>query len=84
MVQRGEIADEVGAATYLALDKTRNRLNITLVSEGISRDEAARIGLTATTDYDTALANALKRHGNHARIGVVTHGADIVGAVRPP
>jgi nickel-dependent lactate racemase len=79
MVERGEIADEVAAATYLALDQTRRRIHVTLVSDGISAGEAARIGLTATTDFDGALAAALMRHGDGARIGVVTHGADIMG-----
>ena len=79
MVERGEIADGVAAATCLALDQTRKRVNITLVTDGITDDEAARIGLTAASDFDEALAAALARHGDRARIGVVTHGADIMG-----
>jgi len=79
MVERGEVAAGVAAATYLALDQTRKRVNITLVTEGITEDEAACIGLTATRDFDAALAAALARHGGAARIGVVTHGADVVG-----
>jgi nickel-dependent lactate racemase len=79
MVERGEIADGVAAATYLALDQSRRRIDVTMVSEGISASEAARIGLAATHDFDGALAAALTRHGEQARIGVVTHGADIMG-----
>ena len=79
MVERGEIADGVAAATYLALDQSRRRIDVTMVSEGISASEAARIGLTATRDFDEALAAALSRHGGRARIGVVTHGADSMG-----
>jgi len=82
MVERGEIADEVAAATYLALDQTRRRIHVTMVSDGISAGEAARIGLTATRDFDGALAAALAHHGDGARIGVVTHGADIMGRFR--
>ncbi|MCX8036127.1 MAG: nickel-dependent lactate racemase [Candidatus Sumerlaeia bacterium] len=78
-VARGKIADGVAAATYLALDRTRSRVNVVLVTENISNDEAAEIGLAATPDIHAALAAALKRHGPHARIGVVTHGADIMG-----
>ncbi len=79
MVTRGQIADGVAAATYLAFDRTRARVNIALVTERIANDEAAEIGLTATPDIHAALASALERHGPHARIGVVTHGADIMG-----
>ena len=79
MMDRGEISDEVGAATCLAWDQTRKRINVTFVSEGIIEPEAAKIGATATPDFDHALADALARHGDRARIGVVTHGADIMG-----
>lgn len=80
-VAQGAIANEVAAATYLALDQTRRRVNITLVTEGIGEDEGARLGLTIATEFDVALAGALARHGDGARIGVVTHGADIIGRV---
>jgi HEAT repeat protein len=82
MVEREEIADGVAAATYLALDQTRKRVDITLVTDGITEDEAVQIGLTATPDFDEALAAALARHGDQARISVVTHGADIMGCFK--
>jgi len=82
LVERGEIADGVAAAAHLALDRTRKRVKITLVTDGIATDKAARIGLAVTPDFDAALAAALARHGEEARIGVVTHGADIVGSYR--
>jgi len=82
MVERGEIADGVAAATYLALDQTRRRIHVIMVTDGIPEGEAARIGLVATPDFDGALAAALARHGERARIGVVTHGADIVARFR--
>jgi len=81
LVERDGVVDEVAAATYLALDQTRRRLAITLVTDGIGAEEAARIGLAATTSFEDALQNALERHGEEARIGVVTHGADILGRI---
>jgi nickel-dependent lactate racemase len=86
MVAQDQVTDGVAAATYLALDQTRRRIHVTLVTDGIAADEASRIGLVATTDFDAALAAALARHkgekreGDQARIGVVTHGADIMTA----
>jgi len=79
LVEQGKISDGVAAGTYLALDRTRRRVNIVLVTEGITEDEAAQIGLMATPDFDAALEAALARHGRQARIGVVTHGGDIMG-----
>jgi nickel-dependent lactate racemase len=78
LVTEGKVHDEVAAATYLAFDQTRRRLNIALVSDGIPDAEARKIGIRATNNFNEALAAALARHGNNARIGVVTQGADIM------
>jgi nickel-dependent lactate racemase len=78
MVADGTIANEVAAATFLAFYQTRKRINVVLVSEGISNTEAVKIGITATTDFEEALEAALARHGSTARIGVVTQGAEII------
>jgi nickel-dependent lactate racemase len=78
MVRQGKIADEVAAATYLAFDRTRRRIEVILVSDGISCVEAAKIGIRATADFSEALRGALGRHGLSARIGVITAGADVM------
>jgi len=81
MLDQGQIYDGVAAATYLALDQTRRRIHVVLVSLGISPEEAARIGLEATTDHQAALEAALSSHGSHASVGVVTLGGEIFGQV---
>lgn len=78
MVNAGLVQDEVAAATYLAFDQTRKRINIALVTDGISDAEARQIGITATTNFNEALSAAFVRHGSHARVGVITQGADIM------
>jgi lactate racemase len=78
LVKEGKVADEVAAATYLAFDQTRRRINVILVSDGIPDSEARKIGITATKSFPEALKSALARHGASARIGVVTAGADIM------
>ncbi|MFB3779004.1 MAG: nickel-dependent lactate racemase [Bryobacteraceae bacterium] len=78
LVREGKVADEVAAATYLAFDRTRRRINVILVSDGITDAEARRIGITATRSFREALDTALARHGASARIGVVTAGADVM------
>jgi hypothetical protein len=72
------VADEVAAATYLAFERTRRRVNIVLISDGVTHSEAAKIGISATTSFPDALAAAFERHGQSARVGVVTQGADIM------
>ena len=78
-MERGEIDDGVSAATYMALDQTRQRISIELVSDGIDKKEATNMGLGITNDFDRALEIAFQRHGENASIGVVTAGADIMG-----
>ncbi len=78
MVEQGEITNGVAATAYMALDRTRSRAEIILVTEGISRQEASKIGLIATKDFEEALRTAMERQGGKARIGVITHGADVV------
>jgi nickel-dependent lactate racemase len=82
LVAEGKVADEVAAATYMAFDRTRRRVNVMLVSDGIPDAEARKIGITATKSFRAALSAALARHGNSARIGVVTAGADIMAKFR--
>ncbi len=82
MVRDGLVADEVAAATHIAYDQTRRRIRIVLVTEGISPQDGARIGLLATPDHRPALAEALERYGSQVQIGIVNHGADISGRVR--
>ena len=68
--ERRRSADEVAAATYLAFDQTRERITIALVSDGIPNSEARKIGITATTDFNKALAAALAQtwqQGAHRR-----------------
>lgn len=74
--------DGVAASVYLSLDQTRKRVNIVLVTDGISAEEAAQIGLSSTPDFDAALAAALARHGEKVQIGVVTHGAQTVASFK--
>jgi nickel-dependent lactate racemase len=77
LVAQGKVEDEVAAATYVAFDRTRRRIGIILVSDGISPEDAKQIGIRATSDFSEALNTAMQRCPN-ARIGVVTAGADIM------
>jgi nickel-dependent lactate racemase len=83
LVAQGKVADEVAAATYLAFERTRRRVHIILVSDGIPDADAAKIGISATTSFPDALTAAFERQGHSARIGVITQGADIMATFVP-
>ena len=76
--KEGKIKDKVALATYLAMDVTRRRINIILVSEGIDLDEASKIGLKLFDDIDNVLDIILRQKGEDAKVGVVTHGGDVM------
>jgi len=77
-VARGECSDEVAAAAYLAMDVTRQRARITLVSDSVNPADARRVGLELESDLNQAIAAALDRVGPDARVGVITHAADLL------
>src|SRR5665648_149549 len=74
----GKIRDKVALATYLAMDITRRRINVILVSKGITYKDASKIGLEVFENIDSALEIVLKSTDKSARIGVVTHGGDVM------
>ena len=76
--KEGKIKDKVALATYLAMDMTRRRIEIILISKGIDPDEASKIGFKVFDDIDDVLDIVLRQKGKDARIGVVTHGGDVM------
>jgi len=77
--KEGKIKDKVALATYLAIDVTRRRIKVILVSEGIDPDEASKMGFKVFDDINDVLDIVLKQKDENAKkIGVVTHGADVM------
>ncbi len=77
-VRTNTIANPIAAATYMAFDRVRRRIHIHLVTDGITSEEAHRVGMSATKDFDEAFAQALGRHGKKAKVGVIKHGEGIL------
>jgi len=77
MVQKGEIEDRIGAATYIAMALSRKRAKVVVVTEGISEDELGQIGFFYSPSIEDAIESAFKEHGLNARIGVITQAADM-------
>jgi nickel-dependent lactate racemase len=76
--KEGKIKDKVALATYLAMDVTRQRIKVILVSEGIDHHEASKIGFKVFKQINSALNYVLKQKCEEVKIGVVTHGGDIM------
>ena len=51
---------------------------VILVSKGIPADEVSKIGFKVFDNIDNALDIVLKSNDEDARIGVVTHGGDVM------
>jgi len=69
MVERGEITD-LTAAGHLChgAEKWAKGIRTILVSEGINREEAAKLGMEYADSPQEAVDMALARHGKNARI----------------
>jgi nickel-dependent lactate racemase len=75
-IEKGEIRDRVSGALALAWAMIRQRAEITLVSDGISKEETQALGFTPCEDVQGALEAALRKHGPDARVNVLTHAPD--------
>ena len=72
-IEKGEIQDRVSGALALAWARIRQRAEIILVSDGISKEETHALGFTPCEDVQSALEAALRKHGPDARVNVLTH-----------
>jgi len=77
-IEQNAIEDKVGAATYLAIDVLRNYAEVTVVSDPVGTDDFCALGLNWRSDGQVALNEALARSGPDARVGFITHGADLL------
>ena len=80
-LEDGTIRDVVSGALALAWAKMRERARISLVSDGIPREDARALGFTPFASVDDALADALARHGDTAHVTVLTHAPDMLPIV---
>ena len=78
MIQQGEVKDIVSAAVALAWAKSREHAPVSLVSDGISREDALALGFTPYASVDDALQAALRWHGADATVSVLTHAPEIL------
>jgi lactate racemase len=77
----------VGLEDYAALcvsdiaARCREQAWVTVVSDGLTKEQTKVLGLESAPDLATALSNACARQGKHASITVITHGGETVPTI---
>lgn len=71
---RGEFEDAIGAAIAVKVARLRERYHISLVSDGLSRDEIELMGFDQYDTVEDAMAAAFSRQGPQDEIGVIPYG----------
>ena len=78
MVERGEVRDKVAAALAIAWAQVKERETVFIVSHGIDKETADKLGFIHFSSVQEALDEALRRKGSTAGITVLTHAADML------
>ena len=82
MCMRDEIVDKVGASAHIMIGVMRSMANVILVSDGVKKEEALRLGFSYAPSIESAITKAVEREGQYANIGILTHGADFAPIVK--
>jgi nickel-dependent lactate racemase len=81
MVEAGEIEDIVGAAVLADLAQIVDRCDCILVSPGVTKQEAERLGFRYGPTAQAALEMAFERQGRAAKIAVLQQGGHILPVI---
>jgi nickel-dependent lactate racemase len=81
LVQQGRMADLIGVAILADVAQIVDQADCIMMSPGVSREEAERIGFRYARTAQDALAMALERQGPRATIVVLRHGGHLLPIV---
>jgi nickel-dependent lactate racemase len=73
-IESGQVDDRLSAPVAVRMGLVKRRIGIVLVTDGIGREETEQMGFGWFADAQSALDDALSRHGPESRVTVVTHG----------
>lgn len=82
MVDNKELHDEVAAALAIAWAQVKERETVYLVSDGITPEDARKLGFIPFTSIEQALTAALAKHGKNATVTVLTHAPDMLPIIQ--
>jgi nickel-dependent lactate racemase len=78
MIESGEVKDKVSGALALAWARAREHAPVSLVSGGISNEEARALGFTPFPSVEDAIAEAMGDLGDNATMSVLTKAPDML------
>jgi nickel-dependent lactate racemase len=78
MVAAKQVEDEVAAALAIAWAQIKERETVFIVSAGIGPAQAKKLGFTHFPSVQKAFDAALGKHGQDARVTVLTHAPDML------
>lgn len=78
LIEKGDITDTVSGALALAWAKVREHSPVSLVSDGISDEEARALGFTPFGSVEDAVEEAVSSLGSDATISVLTKAPDML------
>ena len=81
LVSCGQIHDEVAAALAIAWAQVKEREAVYIVTDGISAEEANKLGFKYFRTVQEALDAALQEKGPEANITVLTHAPDMLPVI---
>lgn len=82
-VNKNEIEDLPAAGALLMHSQMREHANIICYSSGLTGEDKRSLGFEHASTVEEAVQMALKRHGDHARVGVLECGEVVPVAPRP-
>jgi len=82
-VNKNEIEDLPAAGALLMHSQMREHANIICYSTGLTGEDKRSLGFEHASTVEEAVQMALKRHGDHARVGVLECGEVVAVAPRP-
>jgi lactate racemase len=81
MVHEGQVDDIIGAAILADISQIVDKTDCIMVSPGVKREEAERIGFRYAESAQQALAMAFDRQGSRASVAVLRYGGHILPMV---
>jgi nickel-dependent lactate racemase len=81
MVEKKQIADEVAASLAIGWSQVKERESVFIVSDGVSAEDALKLGFVPFGSVEAALEAAFARKGGSARVTVLTHAPDMIPVV---
>ncbi|MEW5815644.1 MAG: nickel-dependent lactate racemase [Spirochaetota bacterium] len=77
MLYNFQVEDRSAAAAALRLGLITRRIKVIVVSEGLTENDAQRLGFGYARYLQEAVNAALKAYGDNCKLSVLTHGGDI-------